>query len=214
MIYETAVVLRAEIDDASVETFKALVTSVIKEYKGEVVLADDWGARTFSQPTEHGTRRGRYLYFLYSSENGAVNMELERRFRISDDCFKFLIILKGEEKLRAKLMKEYKNPFVAVPVDENFEMDDMGGSDSMNGGVGAGGGRRFSRRKNCMFLATKTEPDWKRPQSYRWLVNEFGKISPRRISGLSSKYQRMATREIKRARNIGLIGYMTAETTY
>lgn len=205
MLYETAAVLRAEIDDASVENFKALVTNVIKEFKGDVIITDDWGTRTFSQPTERGAKRGRYLFFMYSCDNGAVNAELERRFRINDDCFKFLIVLKGHEKLRAKLLKEYKSPFapVAPNPEDTYEGEDMGGE-----------GKRFGRRRNCMFLATKTEPDWKRPSSYNWLVNEFGKISPRRISGLSAKYQRMATREIKRARNIGLIGYLTADVSY
>jgi small subunit ribosomal protein S6 len=46
--------------------------------------------------------------------------------------------------------------------------------------------KMFSRRKSCWFSAKKTSPDWKDPSSYAWLVNEFGKISPARVTGLTS----------------------------
>jgi ribosomal protein S18 len=67
----------------------------------------------------------------------------------------------------------------------------------------------FSKRKSCYFSAKKTQPDWKDPSTYSWLVNEFGKISPARVTGLRPKYQRMATSAIKRGRCMGLISYMS-----
>ncbi|MBF0300266.1 MAG: 30S ribosomal protein S18 [Oligoflexia bacterium] len=74
--------------------------------------------------------------------------------------------------------------------------------------------RMFSRKKSCWFCAKKTDPDWKDPSSYAWLVNEFGKISPGRITGLCAKHQRHATTAIKRGRNICLIGYISGRTSY
>lgn len=72
----------------------------------------------------------------------------------------------------------------------------------------------FIRRKTCWFCAKRTTPDWKDTQSYLWLVNEFGKISPSRITGLCSKHQRVATNSIKRARCIGFISRLTNQVIH
>ncbi|MBT3983601.1 MAG: 30S ribosomal protein S18 [Bacteriovoracaceae bacterium] len=200
MVYEAAIVLRAEIDETAFEAFKGLVSEVIKEFGGEILLTDDWGARIFSQPNKRGNRRGRYVYFIYSCEDGKVIKELERRFKINEDCLNSLIIKK--EISAEKMLKDYKNPFTGQ-VDAEGRSDRDVEKDR----------KRFARRKTCWFKANKVEPDWKYQTTYRWLINEFGKISPKRITGLSSKYQRKATTEIKRARNIGMMGYMTNNPT-
>ncbi len=72
--------------------------------------------------------------------------------------------------------------------------------------------RMFSKRRNCWFCAKKTEPDWKDPQSYSWLVSEFGKISARRVTGLCAYHQRESTKSIKRGRHMGLISYLSNQT--
>ena len=48
---------------------------------------------------------------------------------------------------------------------------------------------------------------YKDPKTLAKLVDERGKILPRTKSGLTAKEQKLATREIKRARQLGLIAY-------
>jgi small subunit ribosomal protein S18 len=70
------------------------------------------------------------------------------------------------------------------------------------------GQRRFQRRKVCPFLANKiTYIDYKDAKLLRRFVTERGKILPRRITGVSAKYQRMLTTAIKRARIIALLPF-------
>lgn len=69
--------------------------------------------------------------------------------------------------------------------------------------------RMFSRKKSCWFCAKKSAPDWKDPTSYAWLVNEFGKVCPSRITGLCAKHQREANTAIKRGRNMCLISHLS-----
>ncbi len=64
----------------------------------------------------------------------------------------------------------------------------------------------------CWFTTNKITADWKDPKTYAWLVNEFGKISPARVSGVSRKHHRWAESAIKRARNIGLISHLAGNT--
>jgi len=72
--------------------------------------------------------------------------------------------------------------------------------------------RMFARKKACWFCAKNDLPDWKDPFSYAWLVNEFGKISPARVTGVCSKHQRKATTAIKRGRDIGFISAISNQS--
>lgn len=49
--------------------------------------------------------------------------------------------------------------------------------------------------------------DYKDPEFLLKLLNEQGKILPRRLTGTSLKYQRKAARAIKRARHLALLPY-------
>ena len=72
--------------------------------------------------------------------------------------------------------------------------------------------KRFSKGKHCFFKSNNIEANWKDPKTYSWLVNEFGKISAARVSGVSRKHQRYVTTAIKRARNLGIISHLSNRT--
>jgi len=65
--------------------------------------------------------------------------------------------------------------------------------------------RRTDRRSFTLEVGFKF--DHKDPQQLRYFLTDRGKISPRRISGLTAKQQRALTAAIKRARNLGLLPY-------
>jgi len=193
MIYETAYVLRPEANEDVAKKLAEIVKESITDLKGEILLEDNWGVKSFAQPTSNGVTRGQYVYVMYNG-NGDINSELERRFRISEDVLKFVFIQLGKEVDQEAIVKAYKNP------------NHNSGETSFDAEKEK---KMFSKRKSCYFSAKKTQPDWKDPSTYSWLVNEFGKISPARVTGLRPKYQRMATSAIKRGRCMGLISYMS-----
>ena len=49
---------------------------------------------------------------------------------------------------------------------------------------------------------------YKEPKFLRKFITEQGKIIPGFVTGVSAKYQRMLTKEIKKARNIALLPYV------
>ena len=70
--------------------------------------------------------------------------------------------------------------------------------------------RRFGRRKVCPFTTDPklaSQLDYKNPELLRRFITDRGRIVPRRISGVSARYQRILARQIKRARAIALIPY-------
>jgi ribosomal protein S18/ribosomal protein S6 len=196
MIYESAYVLRPETSEEAAKQVAEVVQETIKNFNGEVLTLDNWGVKSFAQPTTNGVTKGQYIYVMYKADTN-VNTELERRFRISEDVLKFVFIKLGAESNQEAIVKAYKNPSHNAS-ENSFDAEKEK--------------KMFSKRKSCYFSAKKTSPDWKDPSTYSWLVNEFGKISPARVTGLRPKHQRAATSAIKRGRCMGLISYMSNRT--
>ena len=200
MIYETAFVVRPDASEEVVNSIKTALGDVFKEFGAEVLVTDTWGVKTIAQPAESGLKKGAYHYFMYKGP-GTVNAEIERRFGINEHLVRHIIVKLGEDKMQDAIVKGYANPnhTQAAQVDDEF-----GGEDKDK--------KMHSKRKSCWFSAKKTSPDWKDPKSYSWLVNEFGKISPARITGLTPTFQRRANESIKRGRNMLLISYQSSDT--
>lgn len=65
------------------------------------------------------------------------------------------------------------------------------------------------KQKYCRFKKAGIKYiDYKDPDFLLKLVNEQGKILPRRITGTSLKYQRKVAQAIKRARHLALLPYV------
>ena len=199
MIYELSLVAKTELSEEQVEKLNGLVRDVVAGHDGEVFIQDDWGKMNLAQPTSNGVGAGHYMYFLYKANN-ENNKELVRRFGINEGILRHMIIKVGDEKDIGNLVKSYKTPFSKK---YNGSVTD---SDEEEGGEGD---KRFSRRRACFFTVNKISADWKDPKTYAWLVNEFGKISPARVSNISRKHQRFATTAIKRARQMALISHVS-----
>ncbi len=65
------------------------------------------------------------------------------------------------------------------------------------------------RKKYCRFKKSGIKYiDYKDPDFLLKLVNEQGKILPRRLTGTSLKYQRKVAQAVKRARHLALLPYV------
>lgn len=66
-----------------------------------------------------------------------------------------------------------------------------------------------NQKKYCRFKKAGIKYiDYKDPDFLLKLINEQGKILPRRITGTSLKYQRKVAQAIKRARHLALLPYV------
>lgn len=72
-----------------------------------------------------------------------------------------------------------------------------------------GKGKVFFRKKVCRFCSNKAKVDYKDADGLRRFTTERGKILPRRITGTCAKHQRRLALEIKRARSICLLPFVT-----
>ena len=70
--------------------------------------------------------------------------------------------------------------------------------------------RRFRTTKRvCPLCVEKTPIDYKQVDVLSRYVNEFGRMRPRRQTGTCAKHQRHLAREIKRARHIALLPFVS-----
>ena len=96
-----------------------------------------------------------------------------------------------------------------------FERKPHGDRDRKPGGdkkEGAAGGRRtfFRRKKTCPFTSDHAaEITYKDVKLLGRYISERGKIVPSRITAVSQKAQRQLAREIKRARFLALLPYVS-----
>ena len=67
----------------------------------------------------------------------------------------------------------------------------------------------ITKNKYCRFKKSGIKfVDYKDADFLLKLVNEQGKILPRRITGTSAKYQKKVNKAIKRARHIAIMPYV------
>jgi small subunit ribosomal protein S18 len=68
------------------------------------------------------------------------------------------------------------------------------------------------RRQNFPVETVKVEEvayiDYKDVEALKRFINEQGKILPRRITGVSARFQRQLTRSVKRARHLALLPFV------
>lgn len=75
-------------------------------------------------------------------------------------------------------------------------------------GAGGGGRKFFRRKKVCKFSAEKIDHiSYRDVNLLKQFIAERGKITPRRLTGTRTEYQRQLSRAIKQARNIALLPF-------
>ncbi len=69
----------------------------------------------------------------------------------------------------------------------------------------------IAKQRHCGFCIHGVKAiDYKDPEVYRRYLSSYGKIVPRRKSGVCSTHQRMLAQAIKRARVMALIPFLKA----
>ncbi len=65
----------------------------------------------------------------------------------------------------------------------------------------------FRKKKKVCYMCTGKEVDYKDVDVLKRFVNDRGKLHPRRVTGTCAKHQRHVAKQVKRARELGLLPY-------
>lgn len=93
--------------------------------------------------------------------------------------------------------------------DDVFEDEDDGSSD-LSGRGAPRGARRGGRRPRTQYCPEGKCFDYKDIEKLRRFVTDTGKIKPRRQTGNCSRCQRELAREVKRARHLALLPFVSS----
>ncbi|MDD5252175.1 MAG: 30S ribosomal protein S18 [Patescibacteria group bacterium] len=67
----------------------------------------------------------------------------------------------------------------------------------------------INQQRHCVYcIRTVKAIDYKDPEALRRYTSSYGKIVPRRRSGVCAKHQRMLATAIKRARYMSILPYL------
>ena len=91
--YETILIARPEIDDATMTTLLDKLEAVVSSEGGRVLDRDDWGKRKLAYPIKK-QQKGHYVR-LHLAAPPTVIVELERRIRIEDQLVRFMTVQLG-----------------------------------------------------------------------------------------------------------------------
>ena len=69
--------------------------------------------------------------------------------------------------------------------------------------------RTLVKNRHCMFCEQKLTPDYKEVEILKKLVSDRGKILGGDKTGVCSKHQRKVAREVKRARHLALLPFVS-----
>ena len=202
MIYEICCIANADSSEADLTRVRNILKESLSSFGGDQLLEDDWGVKTFAQPTSAKKVKGHYLYGIFQSE-GKANTEILRRLKIDESVLKYGIFKLGLDEQKEELLKKYKTPFSKQHAGSLLDEKDEETGEMVKDR------KRFTRGRTCWYKAQGIKANWKDPNTYVWLVNEFGKISPARVTGVSRKHQRFANEAIKRARQLGVVSHVS-----
>ena len=112
----------------------------------------------------------------------------------------------------SKEFKEKKTYTKRKDDEDNYDSKYNDMDDAMDEGKGRG--RKFggSRKKACRFMSGEEDIaniTYKNPKFLSTFMTEHGKIVSRRITGNCAMVQRKLALEIKRARNLALLGFVS-----
>lgn len=93
--YETLLLFSPDLSSEERQAVLNDLDQVVRDYSGQVVEVDDWGAKELAYPVQKHTR-GHYVRLEYGAL-GTVVEEMERKIRIADGVMKFLTVKLADE---------------------------------------------------------------------------------------------------------------------
>lgn len=176
--YETIVIFKTTASEAAVSTITKKLEKVITKKPGKVTKKDDWGVKTLAYPIKK-EKQGKYTIWFYNQDEKIV-AEVDKALRYEEDILRYSTIVADEQLAKHLAEKTEKK---AKKATEGAE------------------GERQQQDHYDVYV------DYKDLLSLSRYISERGKITPRRISGVSAKSQRRISQAVKRARQIALLSY-------
>ncbi|MDR2428793.1 MAG: 30S ribosomal protein S6 [Candidatus Margulisbacteria bacterium] len=99
--YDLLFIIKSGLEEAAQKEILEKVKALIENGGGKVETVDVWGKRDLATPIEKN-QQGYFVLVKYSGP-GAINKELEARFKINENVLRYMITLSlSKPKVEAK----------------------------------------------------------------------------------------------------------------
>ena len=117
--YEVMYVIDTALEEQARTDLINRFSSLVEQNGGQVDRVDEWGKRRLAYAINYKTEG--YYVLMYMSAPSELPRELERNFKISDACIRYLVTrLEGEIPAKREPLKPYA-PREAAPAEETAE---------------------------------------------------------------------------------------------
>lgn len=99
-LYETIFVLDPSLDEHTIEKEISKVEEMIATYKGTVKKTEKWGMKKFAYPIKKKVQG--FYTLIYFEGDGSIPTELERSYKLNENCLRYLTVASQEEEKRAE----------------------------------------------------------------------------------------------------------------
>jgi small subunit ribosomal protein S6 len=97
--YETMVILDSALSEDEIKAAKEKITSLITESEGNLIKAEDWGAKKLAyEINKH--KKGHYVLLVFSSHASLIK-KIEEYFKVYDPVIKYMVIKLGAKEIKA-----------------------------------------------------------------------------------------------------------------
>ncbi len=135
LIYESAVLINAALDDQQIEAEIARITDQIKNNGGEILNVENWGRKRLAYTVEK-SKIGYYVIYRFSAPTSIV-VKLERFYNLNKETFLRFLIIKLDkdavEYLEKKSSSSLEFESSAEPVDIVVPQAEVQNIDSTDG---------------------------------------------------------------------------------
>ena len=114
--YETIFILDPGLDDATWDKEVKKVEELIENHKGKVLQTERWGMRRLSYRIRKKTE-GYYVFILFEAPVSIIR-ELDRFYKLNENCLRFLIVL---QEAKGKTLGKDEEPSKTEGSDEKVE---------------------------------------------------------------------------------------------
>ena len=196
--YENTIVTKQDLTDKELKNIKSKYEQLVNDTSGKVVKIEEWGLLNLATKIRN-YKKAFYIHYKFEGSANTLK-EVEKKIKLDDSIIRHLTVKYKKLDTENEFFKEKGDLWKEKT--RNFKKK---GSNSLNRlSLFQKNDGRFS--KNCP-LSIKNAPiiDYKNIPLLKKYISDNGKIISSKITSVSFSKQKKLTKEIKKAKTLGLI---------
>ena len=197
--YENTIVAKQDLAEKELKVIKEKYNELINNSSGKVVKIEEWGLLNLANKIKN-YKKGFYIHFKFEGNKDTLN-EIEKKIKVDGSIIRYLTVKYKKLDTKSEFFKKDKW-FLMKRKNKKYQKKNNNSLSKLS--LFQKNDGKFS--KKCP-LSVKNAPvvDYKNINLLKKYVSDNGKIMSSKITSVSFNKQKKLTKEIKKAKILGLI---------